>query len=89
MHVKYINFEKIRSKKMELERYPGYLPGLVETCIDSRDWMDFLEKEGLLTEELEAKIFDRHKSFTEEKEDLIHWCEDNPQYSDFIIWEEE
>ncbi|MBO6275711.1 hypothetical protein [Methanobrevibacter sp.] len=89
MDVKYIDFEKIRSKKMELEKYPGYLPGLIETCIDRRDWMDFLEKEGLLTRELENKIFDRHMSFQEEKEELIQWCEENPQYADFIIWEED
>ena len=88
MNVKYIDFEKIRSNKMMLEKYPGYLPGLVETCIDSRDWMDFLEKEGLLTRKLEDKIFDRSKSFQEEKEELIKWCEENPEYADFIIWED-
>lgn len=86
MDIKYIDFEKIRSKKMVLEKYPGYLPGLIQTSIDSKDWMDFLEKEGLLTRELEDKIFDRQGSFQEDKDELIKWCNENPQYADFIIW---
>ena len=35
---------------------------------------------------IEDKIFDRKGSFQEDKDELIKWCNENPQYADFIIW---
>ena len=88
MKVKYINYGIMRSKKME--RYPGYLPALVQDAINSREWMEFLKKEGLLTRDLEDKIYaNRHNTHQQDKEELIKWCEENPQYADFITWEED
>ena len=86
---KKVNREKVKSKKMELEKFPGFLPGLLDIDIDSYDWWQFLERKGLYNQVMEQREKTRHQSFEEDKLDLIHWCEENPQYADFIIWEDE
>ena len=86
------NDDAIRAKRMELEKYPGLLPGIIQISpeFDLRDWHEFLIKEGLWNEEFQDKLHDQKKqSYEEEVKEFIEWVEKHPEYSDFIIWGEE
>ena len=91
-----INYDAIKARSKELEKYPGYLPGIILLEIDEFAYMEFLDQEGLLDDgkglasELAWKLSKSRKaSYKECKKEFPRWIKEHPEFKDFIIESEE
>ena len=88
-----INYDAIRAKRKELEKYPGFLPARILEEIDEWGYMEFLDQEGLLdagngyASELAWKLSKSRKnsSIKDMDEEFLIWIKEHPEFKDFLI----
>ena len=80
-----INYAKIKEDAEKLEKFPGYLPGIIQMEINVTNYFDFLKKEGLW-DDLEKELYrSRRFSFQEHLDDFKKWVNNHPEYENYII----
>lgn len=89
-----INYDAIKAKSKELEKYPDFLPTLIRLEIDEWKYMEFLDQQGLLddgnglTSELAWKLSKSRKSrWKEQDEEFLIWIKEHPEFKEFLIEE--
>ena len=82
-----INYEKIKKDAVKLEKFPGYLPCIIRLEINEFNYLEFIEKEGLLDKLYNKLVESRKFSFSEMLDEFARWVNDNPEYKDFLIEE--
>ncbi|MBQ2832253.1 hypothetical protein [Methanobrevibacter sp.] len=89
-----INYDAIKAKRKELEKYPGFLPVRILEEIDEFGYMEFLDQEGLLDDgngyasELAWKLSKSRKLHWKERdEEFLIWIKKHPEFKDFLIEE--
>ena len=81
------DYLKIKSKAEELEKYPGYLPWIIQREIDLDNYHSNLEKKGLYDKFKDNLSESMMFSYKKHKEEFIRWINNNPEYSEFLIEE--
>lgn len=89
-----INYDAIKDKSKELEKYPGFLPAIICLEIDGWEYMEFLNQQGLLDDdngmasELAWKLSkSRKNSIKQRDEEFLRWIKEHPEFKDFLIEE--
>lgn len=89
-----INYDAIKAKSKELEKYPSFLPVRILEEIDEGEYMEFLDQQGLLDDdngmasELAWKLSKSRKLHWEERDgEFIKWIKEHPEFKDFLIEE--
>lgn len=87
-----INYDAIKARSKELEKYPGFLPAIISLEIDEWKYMEFLDQQGLLDDgngyasELAWKLSKSRKcSIKERDEEFLRWIKKHPEFKEFII----
>ena len=86
----FMNTNKIKEYKNDLENYNGYLPYLILFQIDSKKYYTNLKKsEDYHVIQKEFYNFRvEHKKCKDEnqflQDDLKKWCDENPEFKDII-----
>lgn len=89
-----INYDAIKARRKELEKYPGYLPMRFYMEISFDNHTMFLDQKGLLDDgngypsELCDKITKARKaSLKDWDEEFLIWIKEHPEFKDFLIEE--
>ncbi len=79
-----IDNRSISDNAEKLEKHKGYLPFLIREHINSENWMNFMEKEGLLEEVMPQIRKIRKSSFQDKINEFVSWVNEHPEYKEFL-----
>ncbi len=80
------DIKAIKKNKDKFQKFPGYLPALIRLEIDEWEYMEFLEKEGLLDDKLYNQLNkSRKSSYKEWIDEFPQWIKEHPEFEEFVF----
>ena len=86
--IKGLNFDNIKKRSKEIERYPGKLPILIYNYINISNHEKYIDNEILKSYDEERAMYVKltdDEEYNYENKELIKWINNNPQFKDLII----
>lgn len=86
--IKGLNFDNIKKRSKEIEKYPGKLPILIYNHINISNHEKYIDNEILKSYDEERAMYVKltdDEAYDYENKELINWINNNSQFKDLII----